>query len=189
MKLVRNGVFETNSSSAHSLAYGTEYILKGSRWYQPTKEHDFSNPMYRLDAVPDYYRNYTFYEWLADGWTTSTTRSDSKKPREKVVLCCGKHKVDDVEKHLNLLGLHYTKTEERTAYKFIFSNKELFCFLRRYGIGAANKFIHQEILQLPVECLKDVIDGYMSGDGSFDGKYHKATSVSRNLIYGLAACS
>ena len=55
MKLVRNGVFETNSSSAHSLAYGTEYILRGSRWYQPTEEHDFSNPMYRLDAVPDHY--------------------------------------------------------------------------------------------------------------------------------------
>lgn len=69
MKLIRNGVFETNSSSAHSLAYGTEYILKGSRWYQPTKEHDFSNPMYRLDAVPDHYRNYTFYEWLGEfGW-------------------------------------------------------------------------------------------------------------------------
>ena len=40
MKLVRNGVFETNSSSAHSLAYGTEYILRGSRWYQPTEDFD-----------------------------------------------------------------------------------------------------------------------------------------------------
>lgn len=69
MKLIRNGVFETNSSSAHSLAYGTEYILRGSRWYQPTVEHDFSNPMYRLDAVPDEYRGYTFYEWLGEyGW-------------------------------------------------------------------------------------------------------------------------
>lgn len=69
MKLIRNGVFETNSSSAHSLAYGTEYILRGSRWYQPTEEHDFSNPMYRLDTVPDNYRGYTFYEWLSEyGW-------------------------------------------------------------------------------------------------------------------------
>lgn len=69
MILIRTGVFETNSSSAHSLAYGTEYILKGSRWYQPTKEHDFSNPMYRLDVVPDQYRGYTFYEWLGEyGW-------------------------------------------------------------------------------------------------------------------------
>lgn len=69
MILKRVGVFETNSSSAHSLAYRTEYILRGSRWYQPTKEHDFSNPMYRLDKVPDQYRGYTFYEWLGEyGW-------------------------------------------------------------------------------------------------------------------------
>ena len=69
MILIRTGVFETNSSSAHSLAYGTDYILRGSRWYQPTKEHDFSNPMYRLDKVPDQYRGYTFYEWLGEfGW-------------------------------------------------------------------------------------------------------------------------
>ena len=69
MILKRIGVFETNSSSAHSIAYGTEYILRGSRWYQPTMEHDFSNPMYHLDVVPDQYRRYTFYEWLGEyGW-------------------------------------------------------------------------------------------------------------------------
>lgn len=80
MKLIRNGVFETNSSSAHSLAYGTEYILRGSCWYQATEEHDFSNPMYRLDAVPDNYRGYTFYEWLGEyswGYDVLTT------PQEK----------------------------------------------------------------------------------------------------------
>lgn len=69
MIIIRTGVFETNSSSAHSLAYGTEYILRGSRWYQPTMKHDFSNPMYHLDKVPDKYRGYTFYEWLGEyGW-------------------------------------------------------------------------------------------------------------------------
>lgn len=80
MKLVRNGVFETNSSSAHSLAYGTDYILRGSRWYQSTEEHDFSNPMYRLDAVPDHYRNYTFYEWLGEfGWNGKYLRTPQEK--------------------------------------------------------------------------------------------------------------
>lgn len=80
MKLIRNGVFETNSSSAHSLAYGTEYILRGSRWYQPTMEHDFSNPMYRLDEVPDNYRGYTFYEWLGEfGWNGKPLRTPQEK--------------------------------------------------------------------------------------------------------------
>lgn len=68
MKLIRNGVFETNSSSAHSLAYGTSKIIRGSSWGSPN-ETDLSNPMYRLDKVPDHYRNYTFYEWLGEfGW-------------------------------------------------------------------------------------------------------------------------
>lgn len=80
MKLIRNGVFETNSSSAHSLAYGTEYILRGSRWYQPTMEHDFSNPMYHLDEVPDNYRGYTFYEWLGEfGWNGRPLRTPQEK--------------------------------------------------------------------------------------------------------------
>lgn len=80
MKLVRNGVFETNSSSAHSLAYGTDYILRGSRWDQSTKEHDFSNPMYRLDTVPDQYRGYTFYEWLGEfGWNGKYLRTPQEK--------------------------------------------------------------------------------------------------------------
>ena len=80
MKLIRNGVFETNSSSAHSLAYGTEYILRGSRWYQPTEEHDFSNPMYRLDTVPEKYKGYRFYEWLGEfGWNGKTLYSPQQK--------------------------------------------------------------------------------------------------------------
>lgn len=80
MILIRTGVFETNSSSAHSLAYGTDYILRGSRWYQPTKERDFSNPMYRLDKVPDHYKGYTFYEWLGEyGWGYNVLTTPQEK--------------------------------------------------------------------------------------------------------------
>ena len=163
-----------------------EQIEKPLEWDGITFER--RGKEYLLNNLP--LDNHAFYwfigRWLADGWTTKIVCPD--KNTYKAILCCGKHKVEDIEKHLKLLGLHYTKAEERTVYKFIFSNKELFCFLRRYGVGASNKFIHQEILQLPVEFLKDVLDGYMSGDGSFNGKFYKATSVSRKLIYGLAAC-
>lgn len=163
-----------------------EQIEKPLEWDGITFER--RGKEYLLNNLP--LDNHAFYwfigRWLADGWTTEIFCSN--KNTYKAILCCGKHKVEDTEKHLKSLGLHYTKAEERTVYKFIFSNKELFCFLRRYGVGASNKFIHQEILQLPVEFLKDVLDGYMSGDGSFNGKLYKATSVSRKLIYGLAAC-
>lgn len=80
MKLIRNGVFETNSSSAHSLAYGTSKIIRGAGWGMSPDETDFSNPMYRLDAVPNQYRGYTFYEWLGEyGWNGKTLYSPQQK--------------------------------------------------------------------------------------------------------------
>lgn len=80
MKLIRNGVFETNSSSAHSLAYGTGKIIRGGGWGLPPDETDFSNPMYCLDEVPDKYKGYTFYEWLGEyGWDDKTLYSPQQK--------------------------------------------------------------------------------------------------------------
>lgn len=80
MKLIRNGVFETNSSSAHSLAYGTGKIIRGNGWRMPEDETDFSNPMYRLDEVPDEYKGYTFDEWLGEyGWNGKTLCSPQQK--------------------------------------------------------------------------------------------------------------
>lgn len=80
MKLIRNGVFETNSSSAHSLAYGTSKIIRGGGWGMPKDETDFSNPMYHLSVVPDQYKGYTFYEWLGEyGWNGKTLYSPQQK--------------------------------------------------------------------------------------------------------------
>lgn len=80
MKLIRNCVFETNSSSAHSLAYGTSKIIRGAGWGMPPDETDLSNPMYRLDTIPDEYRGYTFYEWLGEyGWGYDKLRTPQEK--------------------------------------------------------------------------------------------------------------
>lgn len=56
MILIRTGVFETNSSSAHSLAFGTSKIVRGAGWSLPPDETDFSNPLYHLFEVPEKYR-------------------------------------------------------------------------------------------------------------------------------------
>lgn len=55
MKFVRNNVFETNSSSAHSLAFGTSKIIRGNDYSTGEDETDFSNPLYRLIDVPTCY--------------------------------------------------------------------------------------------------------------------------------------
>lgn len=69
MKLIRSGVFETNSSSAHSLAYGTSKVVRGAGYGLPPNETDFSNPLYHLTEVPEYYKGETLIAQLDDfGW-------------------------------------------------------------------------------------------------------------------------
>lgn len=105
----------------------------------------------------------------------------------KTVLSVGKHEIDLVKSKIGTL-MSYTVAEEKTAYKLIFSNKELTLFLRRYGHGAENKFIHQEILDLPKPLLRLVLDGYLSADGCLVGKEYKITTVSRLLAHGIIDC-
>lgn len=69
MLLVRNNVFETNSSSAHSLAFGTSKIIRGNGYGTGEDETDFSNPLYHLYEIPSCYEGCTLYEWLGEyGW-------------------------------------------------------------------------------------------------------------------------
>lgn len=126
--------------------------------------------------------------WLGDGWTNILNRPLPRKDKVyKTILSVGK---SDINKVTDMLGnlFPYTLVEERTVYKLIFSNKELTMFLRRYGHGAENKFIHQEILNLPKEKLRLVIEGYISADGCFTENSYKITTVSRKLAYGIRAC-
>ena len=68
MKLIRNGVFETNSSSAHSLSYKTSKIVRGNDWNTPD-ETDFSDSPYYLKEIPMKYKDHPLYEELGEyGW-------------------------------------------------------------------------------------------------------------------------
>lgn len=67
MKLIRNGVFETNSSSAHSLAYKNEDVLRGV--YESNGVKDFKDGRYRLTEIPEKYKNYVLYPRFDEyGW-------------------------------------------------------------------------------------------------------------------------
>ena len=175
-------------TSDHYLTIPIEQEEKPINW--DGIEYSRHGTVYKLCNLP--LENDEFYwfigRWLGDGWTTETTRNDSNKPRQKVVLCCSHEETVDVLGHIAKTGLRYTTSREKTTTKFIFSNNELFAFLRRYGHGAENKFVHQELLQLPKRLLKLVLDGYFSADGCIvDGRY-KATTISRKLAYSIAAC-
>lgn len=105
-----------------------------------------------------------------------------------VILSCGKKKIAEFKAVANELGINYTLSEDRTVYRFHYSLKELELFVKHFGKYAFGKKIPSFIIDLPVKQLKAFLDGYMAGDGCFTNKKFKATSVSRELVYGLAQC-
>ena len=124
--------------------------------------------------------------FLADGWIQDNPRSDRKNSRvNKVFLCCGKHETKEVEEYLNRLEWNYTKVEEQTVFKYIFTNYTLVEFFKKFGKYAHGKFIPMFIQDAPIEKLHHFIEGYRSGDGSIIGDLHRISTVSEALAYGF----
>lgn len=121
--------------------------------------------------------------YLGDGWLTN--RKERNNNLSLVKICCGKHKDGQIEKEVGDL-FHFTKTEERTVLKYYFSNKELALFLEQFGRGAKNKKIPSFVYDLPVNYIAELLRGYWDSDGYVtDNSLYKATSISRELIYGI----
>jgi DNA (cytosine-5)-methyltransferase 1 len=129
---------------------------------------------------------YLVGRYLGDGWVRR--RRERNNHLSGTIICCGKHKLD---KFVNEIGdlLHYCLVEERTVYKLQFSNKELATFLDCFGEGASNKKLPGFVFNLPVPLLKRLLDGYFDSDGHIDkNNVVTVSSVSRELIYGIAQC-
>lgn len=128
---------------------------------------------------------YMVGRFLGDGWTKR--RKERNNSLSSVVICCGKHKSNSFEKELEGF-LNYTKIEDRTVYKYQFSNKEFATFCEQFGHGAKNKFIPSFVFDMPTDLLQELLKGYFDSDGSVNsitGKV-KITSISKQLIYGIA---
>lgn len=129
---------------------------------------------------------YLVGRYLGDGWVRR--RKERNNHLSGAIICCGKHKLD---KFVNEIGdlLHYCLVEDRTVYKLQFSNKELATFLDCFGEGASNKRLPGFVFSLPVPLLKRLLDGYFDSDGHIDrNNVVTVSSVSRELIYGIAQC-
>ena len=123
--------------------------------------------------------------YVGDGWTRK--RRERNNNLSGIIVCCGKHKAEKFEEKIKDL-FNYTKVEERTVFKYQFPNKELAYFMDQFGKGAKNKFIPGFIMDLPIEYLEAFLNGYWDSDGYVKNNWYKATSVSRNLMYGMAQC-
>lgn len=79
MKLIRNGVFETNSSSAHSLAYKNEVLRDYN--YKPKDDLCFAIKELHLTKKPKEYEMYSYMPLYFDeyGWGFDVLSSPAEK--------------------------------------------------------------------------------------------------------------
>lgn len=124
---------------------------------------------------------YLVGRYIGDGWLQM---SDEKS----LIICCKDDEISDIITKLNNLNFHYSIIKESTVIKIQIVKKELHLYLRRFGHGASNKHLTKDILNLPVNLLKEFLNGYIDSDGSFTQGRYKITSVSRRLVYEVGEC-
>jgi len=129
--------------------------------------------------------------WLGDGWIRNSPRTKrSHGAQQWVFLCCGKHELEDLLEFFEHFQISSNYHEERTVYKFKITKAEWYHFFSQFGKGAAGKFIPQKVKDLPVNLLKELVDGYLSADGYFNPKMrtYQATSIGENLMRDIKEC-
>ena len=117
--------------------------------------------------------------YLGDGWLSKTTND--------TIIACNDIKLKKLKSHLDKEKWKYTYYKEKTCYKFRFSNKDVYQFIKKYiGTGSDNKHIPYEILCLPKKQLQSFYDGYLDSDGCVVENYHQFSSINRGMLYSVS---
>lgn len=149
--------------------------------YGPTK-CEIINTLNPLMSCPDFW------------WVVGNYFADGSLTDDIVTISYGKNTEDGdrIKEHLEKCGIKYSERTVSTSHQINIPSTELVSFLGRYGKGSMNKAITPEILNLPVELLREFLDGYFKGDGMLDHSTNnpqmKYTTVSKKLAYGLSMC-
>lgn len=124
--------------------------------------------------------------YIADGHI----RNDQRKERingfyYSVILSVGESKLQAFKDRVKSSFSCYKHSE--SVYRCVFHSKRLVEVIKSIGCGqgAENKDIPGVLMALPKYLLKEVVDGYMSGDGSCSNGCYKATTISRKLALSL----
>ena len=143
---------------------------------------------YRLDNLPLAIEDFWWLVgcYMADGWYRVSKRKNATD-NYRIVISANDEKLDRLKKHVGAM-FHYSISRENGLYKVHFVNKELTMFLMQFGKGAMGKRLTKDILNLPVRQLRAFLNGYLETDGCKVGKYYKASTISRELAYGIQAC-
>lgn len=123
---------------------------------------------------------YVIGRFIGDGWIRSSGG---------IIICANDSELHQITPYLEKLNWNYCISKERTVNKIHITFKEIGEYCLRFGKGAANKYLTDDILNLPVDLLKSFIEGFVSADGTQDSSgLYRITSVSRSMIYELGQC-
>lgn len=122
--------------------------------------------------------------YVADGYIQDGKRANRKNSYNyKTVFCIGKEKIENFREHVT--SYHVTESPNETVIKCIISNKELMELCKEGGKGVHHKKVPSFVFHLPKEYIHAFLEGYFSGDGSIIDGVQNATTVSKELAYGL----
>lgn len=117
--------------------------------------------------------------WLGDGWTRINNR------RGCVIICCGKAEKEEVRQGLQIAGVPFSVSEERTAFRFCIARRSFARWLKdNFGEGARGKTLPTWVFGLPAEFRQRLLDGYISADGCAVNNGFRLTTVSDRLALG-----
>lgn len=126
--------------------------------------------------------------YIADGHTVKHYRTSEGRPNDRhwqVIISVGKDKVEDFPNKYRIKHCFYPHTQ--SVYRATFSSKRIVEIVEKYcGCGSHNKMFHKVLLDLPINLLSKVLEGYMDGDGCETNKGFQATTVSKLLAISLA---
>lgn len=122
--------------------------------------------------------------YVADGYIRNNKRNGRENSyNNQVIYCIGKSKLSEFKQ--NVRGYYVGISEDSTVYKGRIINERLTELCLEAGRGSENKRVPGYILDLPNDLLETFLEGYLSGDGCVIKGVYQATSVSRQLTYGL----
>lgn len=125
--------------------------------------------------------------YVADGYLRNYKRKDRKNTYIRYIsFCIGNTKIPEFQEKIQ--GYTCNAYTDHNCTKFHVSNKRLYSLAEEFGKLAHEKKIPNWIMSLPNDLLEIFLDGYMSGDGSYNyeqNKY-KTYSTSKILIYQLS---
>ena len=129
--------------------------------------------------------------YIGDGWLRIQSKGISHGQSYHTLICCNNKNKEDKEIENKLNGLFsYSKSKDKSTYRYDISSKSLYLFLQQFGTYAFGKHLTNTIIDLPIDKLQNFLKGYFSADGYIlkNRTIQSVTSVSRELIYGIQQC-